>query len=108
MHYLDITSCPRTNVLKELSEYTDSANDKEFLLKMTQATTEGKELYMDWIVKNHRTLLHVLEDLPSVQPPIDHVCELLPRLQPRYYSISSSPKVGAPFSSIFKLSLIVR
>jgi FAD binding domain len=45
-------------------------------------------------VDNHRTILHVLEDLPSVKPAIDHLCELLPRLQARYYSISSSPKVS--------------
>jgi sulfite reductase alpha subunit-like flavoprotein len=53
-----------------------------------------QELYQDWIVDSHRTVLHVLEDLPSVKPTIDHLCELLPRLQARYYSISSSPKVG--------------
>ena len=35
----------------------------------------------------------ILEDLPSLKPPPDHLCELLPRLHPRYYSISSSPKV---------------
>ncbi|ELU16857.1 hypothetical protein CAPTEDRAFT_153661 [Capitella teleta] len=95
LHYLDITSCPRTNVLKELSDYTEDAKDKAFLASMAQATPEGKELYTDWIINHHRTLLHVLEDLPSVNPPIDHVCELLPRLQARYYSISSSPKINA-------------
>ena len=52
-----------------------------------------QELYNEWIVKDHRHVLAVLEDLPSVKPPIDHMCELLPKLQARYYSISSSPKV---------------
>merc|ERR1712203_581375 len=36
---------------------------------------------------------HILEDLPSCKPGIDHLLELLPRLQPRFYSISSSSKV---------------
>lgn len=94
LHYLDITSCPRTNVLKELSEYAMDPTEKEFLLKLAQPSAEGKELYHDWIINNHRTVLHVLEDLPSVKPPIDHICELLPKLQARYYSISSSPKVN--------------
>ena len=40
-----------------------------------------------------RHLTHVLEDLPSCKPAIDHVLELLPRLQPRFYSIASSSKV---------------
>lgn len=35
----------------------------------------------------------VLEDLPSFKPPLDHLLELLPHLQSRYYSISSSPKM---------------
>lgn len=50
-------------------------------------------LYSDWVVKDRRNITAILEDLPSVKPPIDHLCELLPRLQARYYSISSSPKV---------------
>ena len=31
--------------------------------------------------------------MSSLRPPLDYLCELLPRLHPRYYSISSSPKV---------------
>ena len=53
-----------------------------------------QKLYSEWIVKDHRDLVAVLEDLPSVKPPLDLLLELLPRLQCRYYSISSSPKVG--------------
>lgn len=94
MHYLDITSCPRTNVLKELAEYASNPKEKEFILKLIQSSPEGKELYQNWIINDHRTILHVLEDLPSLNPSIDHICELLPRLQARYYSISSSPKVS--------------
>jgi len=60
---------------------------------MTQATEEGKALYADWIAKDRRNILAILEDLPSLKPKIDHICELLPRLQPRFYSISSSPKI---------------
>lgn len=52
-----------------------------------------QELYLSWVVKDHRSIIHILEDLPSLKPPLDHLLELLPRLQARYYSISSSPKV---------------
>lgn len=38
-------------------------------------------------------MLQVLEAFPSTTPPIDLLLELLPRLQPRYYSISSSSKL---------------
>lgn len=37
----------------------------------------------------------ILEDMSSLRPPLDHLCELLPRLQARYYSIASSSKVSS-------------
>lgn len=49
--------------------------------------------YHNWISQPHRHIVAVLEDLSSLRPSLDHILELLPRLQCRYYSISSSPKV---------------
>lgn len=45
------------------------------------------------MVEARRHILAILQDYPSLRPPIDHLCELLPRLQARYYSIASSSKV---------------
>jgi len=42
LHYLDITSCPRTNVLKDLAEYAGDSEEKDFLLKLSRSTPEGK------------------------------------------------------------------
>ena len=53
--------------------------------------------YHNWIIEDRRNIVAILEDLPSVKPPADHLCELLPRLQARYYSISSSPKVSQEY-----------
>ncbi|KAF2896883.1 hypothetical protein ILUMI_09293 [Ignelater luminosus] len=92
-HYLDITMNPRTHVLKELSEYCSDPAEKEKLKLMSSTSPEGKALYQQWIIHDNRTIVHVLEDLPSCKAALDHLCELLPRLQPRYYSISSSPKL---------------
>lgn len=52
-----------------------------------------KALYQSWVLDTSRNILAILEDMPSLRPPIDHLCELLPRLQARYYSIASSSKV---------------
>ena len=41
-YYVDITSPPRTNVLKELAEYATDPKDKEFLLKITSSSDDGK------------------------------------------------------------------
>lgn len=41
-HYVDITSSPRTNVLRELADYASDPAHKDFLLRITSATEEGK------------------------------------------------------------------
>ncbi|XP_011700668.1 PREDICTED: NADPH--cytochrome P450 reductase isoform X1 [Wasmannia auropunctata] len=92
-HYVDITSNPRTHILKELAEYTTDPADKEKLKLMASTSAEGKAAYQQWIIQENRNIVHILEDIPSLKPPLDHLCEILPRLQCRYYSISSSPKI---------------
>ncbi|SPP86155.1 NADPH--cytochrome P450 reductase isoform X1 [Drosophila guanche] len=92
-HYLEITAIPRTHILKELAEYCTDEKEKELLRSMASISPEGKEKYQSWIQDACRNVVHILEDIKSCRPPIDHVCELLPRLQPRYYSISSSAKL---------------
>ncbi|XP_048015683.1 P450 (cytochrome) oxidoreductase b [Megalobrama amblycephala] len=92
-HYLDITNPPRTNVLYELAQYATDPKDQENMRKMASSSPEGKALYQSWVLESCRNILAILEDLPSLRPPIDHLCELMPRLQARYYSISSSSKV---------------
>lgn len=67
--------------------------EKEQLRLMASTSVEGKQLYNQWIIQDTRNIIHILEDMPSCRPEIDHLCELLPRLQCRYYSISSSAKV---------------
>ncbi|XP_023675147.2 NADPH--cytochrome P450 reductase isoform X1 [Paramormyrops kingsleyae] len=89
-HYLDITNPPRTNVLYELAQYATDPKDQEKMRKMASSSSEGKALYQAWVLESQRNVLAVLEDMPSVRPPADHLCELLPRLQARYYSIASS------------------
>ncbi|MEQ2180217.1 hypothetical protein GOODEAATRI_033591, partial [Goodea atripinnis] len=92
-HYLDITHPPRTNVLYELAQYASDPKDQENMRKMASSSPEGKALYQSWVLESCRNILAILEDMPSLKPPIDHLCELLPRLQARYYSIASSSKV---------------
>ncbi|XP_034844494.1 NADPH--cytochrome P450 reductase isoform X4 [Mirounga leonina] len=92
-YYLDITNPPRTNVLYELAQHASEPSEQEQLRRMASSSGEGKELYLSWVVEARRHILAILQDYPSLRPPIDHLCELLPRLQARYYSIASSSKV---------------
>ncbi|XP_047509863.1 NADPH--cytochrome P450 reductase isoform X1 [Pieris napi] len=92
-HYIEITALPRTHILRELVEYCTDEEDKKKLLLMATNSQEGKALYQSFVADACRHIVHILEDIKSCRPPLDHICELLPRLQPRYYSISSSPKL---------------
>ncbi|XP_075969627.1 cytochrome P450 reductase isoform X2 [Anticarsia gemmatalis] len=92
-HYVEITALPRTHILRELVEYCSDEEDKKKLLLMATNSQEGKALYQSFVTEACRNIVHILEDIKSCKPPLDHLCELLPRLQPRYYSISSSPKL---------------
>ncbi|XP_076876403.1 NADPH--cytochrome P450 reductase isoform X7 [Brachyhypopomus gauderio] len=92
-HYLDITNPPRSNLLFELAQYASEPREQRAMREMACSSTEGKALYRSWVLDAERDVLAVLEDLPSLRPPVDHLCELLPRLQARFYSIASSAKV---------------
>ena len=74
--------------------YTSDPNQKERLEMMSGTSNEGKALYQSWVVDSCRHITHILEDMDTCKPPIDHILELLPRLQPRFYSIASSAKVN--------------
>lgn len=82
------------SVLYDSNELFVQSQEQEMLKLMASTSPEGKQLYSKWISDDNRNIVHILEDLPSVKIAVDHLCELLPRLQPRYYSISSSPKVS--------------
>jgi len=96
MHYVDIHGQPRANLLAELIQYA-TGDSKTHLEKLCGVNgndaREAKKMYQKWVLDESRTIYQILEDLPELKNiPIDHLVELLPRLQPRYYSIASSPK----------------
>lgn len=42
LHYVDIASTVKTHVLRELAEYATDAEDRQFLLNITDSTEEAK------------------------------------------------------------------
>lgn len=127
-HYVDITSAPKLNLLSILAQFAQDESEKKHLKQLC----ESKTLYMDYIKDSGRTLRQVLSDHPSVSILLDKeevdntdtensrenspfrrgqkltiadILELLPRLQPRYYSIASSPKAN-PTSIHITASLV--
>ncbi|XP_050780082.1 nitric oxide synthase, brain [Gopherus flavomarginatus] len=88
--YLDITTPPTPLLLQQFALL--ATNDKE--KKRLQVLSKGLQEYEEWKWSKNPTIVEVLEEFPSVQMPSTLLLTQLPLLQPRYYSISSSPDMS--------------
>uniref|UniRef100_A0A0N4Z2I9 NADPH--cytochrome P450 reductase n=1 Tax=Parastrongyloides trichosuri TaxID=131310 RepID=A0A0N4Z2I9_PARTI len=100
LHYVDICSPVKSHVLKVLAEYARDEKEAEYLKLLSTANEEGLKEYGEFIQKGRRSIVHILNQFQSCVPPIEFLFELLPRLQPRYYSISSSPRADSSKISV--------
>ena len=92
-NFVDITATPKKKLLQVLAAlYTSDENERKKIEELGSSTERGWETYNDYFKNPQRTLLEFLKDFPSCKPAFNHILELAPHLQPRYYSISSSMK----------------
>lgn len=86
---LDIASAsPRRYMFEVMSHFATSEHEKERLKYF--GTPEGRDDLYQYNQRERRIVLEVLEDFPSVHLPFEWLLQLVPRLQPRSFSISSS------------------
>ncbi|XP_075754273.1 nitric oxide synthase 1 isoform X1 [Pelodiscus sinensis] len=88
--YLDITTPPTPLLLQQFALLATSDKEK----KRLQVLSKGLQEYEEWKWSKNPTIVEVLEEFPSVQMPSTLLLTQLPLLQPRYYSISSSPDMS--------------
>ncbi|WP_159886087.1 bifunctional cytochrome P450/NADPH--P450 reductase [Paenibacillus puerhi] len=81
--------------LRELAAFTICPPHKKELEALLQEDT-----YREKVLGQRLTMLDLLERYPACELPFERFVELLPPLRPRYYSISSSPKVQPEQASI--------
>ncbi|CAN0369821.1 unnamed protein product [Lampetra planeri] len=85
--FLDISSPPSARFLQQLASLAADVTDRDSLLQLGKGGPE----YETWRREGNCTIPEALDQFPSVRVPACLLITQLPLLQPRYYSISSSP-----------------
>lgn len=89
---LDIREPPKKALLRVFVECTTDQSEKRRLQEL--CSKQGAADYTQFVRQPSLSVMDILSAFPSCNPPVERLLEHLPRLQPRPYSICSSPMVN--------------
>eukprot|EP01083_Nonionella_stella_P110223 322366_1 len=96
--YLDFMGTPRRHFFEMLLHFATEEREIERLEDFI--SSEGQLDLYRYCQRERRTFAEVLESFKSAIPPLEYLVELIPRLRPRDFSISSSFKAQPKFVEI--------
>ncbi|KAI9293994.1 hypothetical protein K502DRAFT_292911, partial [Neoconidiobolus thromboides FSU 785] len=88
--HLDLFGKPNKLFYKNVANYAIDNNEKQHLLKLSEK--EGEEEYK-FNLANSVSYFDIFNQYKSIQLDVSDLIQLIPTIEPRHYSISSSNKV---------------
>jgi cytochrome P450 / NADPH-cytochrome P450 reductase len=86
--------------IEVMARYISDPEQRSLLEGLVGTDDESQTRFRNEVLARGRSLLDLLEDYPGCDMPFEVFLDRLPPLRPRYYSISSSPKVSPDMCSI--------
>jgi len=89
-NYCDLISIPRRSTITSILPYITDEGEYQNCKRLVK----DKDCWKTEVEEMKRSFYEILELFPSLEIPLDHFIHVCPKLQPRYYTISSSSKVS--------------
>lgn len=86
--YVDLCGPPKKSALRAFAHYCTNPAEKEAMLSILRVNDKAQEQFRK-VIQETRHILGIFKKYPSCRVPVGHFLELMPRIAPRYFSISS-------------------
>ncbi len=93
--YVELQQVATRKHIQTMAEHTRCPMTRPKLEALGGESDEAAALYRADVLAKRKSAFDLLEEFPACELPLAAYLEMLPVMQPRYYSISSSPKVDA-------------